>query len=80
MRRPPLPAPSQPWLWHLCLFGPVTLCTAICLFLALRALPLAGGPRVVFAVAVTINVWLLALVSWSSLLAAASGLLRRKPA
>ena len=42
MRRPPLPAPSQPWLWHLCLFGPVTLCHRDLSF-PRPARPAAGG-------------------------------------
>jgi hypothetical protein len=77
---PPARNPSRPWLRHLSLFGPVTLCTAACLTLALHALPLTGGARLVFAVAVAVNVWLLALASWSSILGSVSDFLRRKAA
>ena len=62
---------SGPWLRRLTLFGPVALCTAVALTLALRALPLAGSPRLVFAAAFALNIGLLALSSWSSVLGAA---------
>ena len=56
------------WRRHLFLFGPVILCTGAGLFLALRAMPLPGGARLLFAAAVSLNVGLLALSSWSSVL------------
>ena len=56
------------WLHRLCLFGPVIVCTGVALVLALRALPLAGWARVLFAAAVALNVALVALSSWGSIL------------
>ena len=61
----------EPWLRHLCFLGPVAFFTLAALALALRALPLAGPARVVYAAAVAINVGLLALSSWSTILGAA---------
>jgi hypothetical protein len=75
---PPSAHPTRPWLRHVWLFGPVALCTVTCLMLALHALPLVGAARLVFAIAVAVNVWLLALASWSSILGTASEMLRRK--
>ncbi len=61
---------ATPWLRHACLLVPVALCTAAAMVLALRALPLTGGARITYAVAVAINVGLLALSSWSGILGA----------
>ena len=60
----------EPWLRHLCFLGPVAFFTLAALALALRAMPLAGGARVIYAVAVALNVGLLALSSWSAVLGA----------
>ena len=60
----------EPWLRHLCFLGPVVFLTLAALALALRAMPLAGGARVIYAVAVALNVGLLALSSWSAVLGA----------
>ena len=73
----PLAAPAsqrrrtpEPWLRHLCFLGPVAFLTLAALALALRAMPLSGGPRVLYAAAVALNVGLLALSSWSAVLGA----------
>jgi hypothetical protein len=84
MFRPTSPAAvtisaERPWLRHVYLYGPVALCTLAALFLALRALPLAGGARLIFAAAVALNVGLLALSSWSSVLGAAAGIRAKRP-
>ena len=60
----------EPWLRHLCFLGPVAFLTLAALALALRAMPLTGAPRVIYAVAVALNVGLLALSSWSAVLGA----------
>ena len=70
-------AARTPWLRHVCLLGPVALCTAAALLLALRAMPLAGGAAVLYAAAVAFNVGLLALSSWSGILGAAVALWER---
>ncbi len=61
---------ATPWLRHCLPAGPVALCTAAALVLALRAMPLTGGARITYAAAVAINVGLLALSSWSGILGA----------
>ena len=56
--------------WHaVWLLGPVALCTLAGLVFALRALPLTGWSRLLFAGAVAFNVALVALPSWSGVLA-----------
>ena len=65
---------SNRWLRRLTLLGPVAACTAAALTLALRALPLSGSPRLVFAAAFALDIGLLALSSWSSVLAVAQRL------
>lgn len=77
---PPAPAPGaeRSGVWHrVILYGPVAVCTGGALVLAMRALPLAGTARMVFAVAVAVNVGLLALASWSSVLGFAAS--KRQP-
>ena len=61
-------AAPEPWLRHLCFFGPVAAITVAALALALHAMPLAGGARALYAVAVAVNVGLLALASWGGVL------------
>lgn len=56
-----------------CVFGPVALATVVAIVIALRALPLAGAPRLVLAAAVGLDVWLLALASWSGILGVLAG-------
>ncbi len=68
---------AEPWLRHLCFLGPVVLLTAAALALALRAMPLSGGARVLYAAAVAVNVGLLALSSWSAVLGALVALWQR---
>ena len=70
-------ATPTPWLRHLCLLGPVALCTVAALVLALHAMPLAGGARLLYAAAVAFNVGLLALASWSGILGALVALWER---
>ena len=67
-------ASAEPWLRHLCFLGPVAFLTVAALALALRAMPLTGPSRLVYAAAVAINVGLLALSSWSAVLGALVGL------
>ena len=67
----------EPWLRHACFLGPVAVLTVAALALALRAMPLSGAPRVLYAAAVAINVGLLALASWSAVLGAALTLWQR---
>jgi membrane glycosyltransferase len=55
----------------------VALCTVTALMLALHAMPLAGGARVIYALAVALNVGLLALSSWSGILGMAVSLWQR---
>ncbi len=61
---------AEPWLRHACFLGPVAFLTLAALALSLRAMPLAGPARLLYAVAVAINVGLLALSSWSAVLGA----------
>ncbi len=70
-------ATPAPWLRHACLLVPVALCTVAALTLALRAMPLTGGARIVYAIAVAVNVGLLALSSWSGILGALAALWQR---
>ena len=67
----------EPWLRHLCFLGPVAFLTLAALALALRAMPLTGGARLVYGAAVALNVGLLALSSWSVVLGALVALWQR---
>ncbi len=67
----------EPWLRHLCFLGPVAFLTLAALALALRAMPLTGGARLLYAGAVAVNVGLLALSSWSAVLGALVALWQR---
>jgi hypothetical protein len=73
------PAPNPPAVaWRLLGFlGPVAVLTVAALAVALRALPLAGGARLIFGIAIAINVGLLALSSWSTVLGAAARIRHR---
>ena len=68
---------AEPWLRHLCFLGPVAIFTLAALALALHAMPLAGPARVIYAGAVALNVGLLALSSWSTILGTAVTLWQR---
>jgi hypothetical protein len=74
----PLAAPPPAAAWRLLGFlGPVAVLTLAALVVALRAMPLTGGARLIFATAIAINVALLALSSWSAVLGAAAKVRRR---
>ena len=73
----PRPAASRGLLRHLYTIGPVAALTAVALAVALRAMPLPGAARFVYAIAVALDAGLLGLACWSAILALAPNTLRR---
>ena len=66
-----------PWIRHLCHFTFLILITGTSFVLALPAIPSVGFPQALYALAVALNVWPIAMTAWGSVLGLAVVLWRR---
>ncbi len=68
---------ATPWVRHICHLAPLLLLSGAGFVLALPAPPFLGAWQFVYAAVVALNVWQLAISSWSAVLGVGVGLWQR---